>query len=138
MCTNQLELCLKFILLASCLCSCRNDHVSVLTLVTRSHCFQKSRQQADKETDSNQTTSFMKTAVNEQKLPSSFVVQDAVRNVTIKPETTRRQDDVTGRLPRYTRYTSPRMMKARARTQELTLNSHRDVPQKVCRITRLL
>lgn len=80
----------------------------------------------------------MKTAVNEQKLTSSFVVQDAVRNVTIKPETTRRQDDVTGRLPRHTRYTSPRMIKANARAQDSTLNSFRNVPQRVCSITRLL
>lgn len=99
--------------------------------------FQKSRQQSDKETDSNQNNDFTKTTLDEQKLASSFDVQDAVRNVIIKPETTRRQDDVTGRLPRYTRYTSPRMMKARAHAQDSTLNSHKNVQQKVYNVIRL-
>ncbi|KAL9963597.1 hypothetical protein ACROYT_G027120 [Oculina patagonica] len=90
----------------------------------------KSRQQNDIEADSNQNNGLTKSTLDEQKLASSFVVQDAVKNVTIKPETTRRQDDVTGRLPRYTRFISPRMMKARARAQDSTLNSNNNVQEK--------
>jgi len=93
--------------------------------------FQKSKQHGDKETDSNQTNGFAKTTLAEQKLASSFVVQDAVRNVTIKPETTKRQDDVTGRLPHYTRYASPRMMKAQTRAQVSTVSRQKNEPPKV-------
>ena len=57
-------------------------------------------------------------------------MQDAVRNVTIKPETTRRQDDVTGRLPRHTGYTSPRM----TQSENAACSSHKNTSQKV-RIT---
>ena len=103
-----------------------------LKLVPANCCFfQKSKQHGDKETESSQNIGFAKTTLAEQKVASSFVVQDAVRNVTIKPETTKRQDDVTGRLPRYTRYTSPRMMKTQARVQESTMSKQKNVPPEV-------
>ena len=78
----------------------------------------------------------MKTTLAEQKVASSFVVQDAVRNVTIKPETTKRQDEVTGRLPRYTRYTSPRM-KAQARVQDSAMSRQKNVLPEVYNLYKL-
>ena len=60
-----------------------------------------------------------------------------MRNVTIKPETTKRQDDVTGRLPRYTRYTSPRMMKAQARVQDSTMGRQKNVLSEVYNFYKL-
>ena len=79
----------------------------------------------------------MKTTLAEQKVASSFVVQDAVRNVTIKPETTKRQDEVTGRLPRYTRYTSPRMMKAQAHVQDSAMSRQKNVLPEVYNLYKL-
>lgn len=60
-----------------------------------------------------------------------------MRNVTIKPETTKRQDDVTGRLPRYTRYTSPRMMKTQARVQDSTMSRQKNVVPEVYNLFKL-
>lgn len=96
--------------------------------------FQKSRQHGDKETEASQNNGFAKTTLAEHKVASSFVVQDTVRNVTIKPETTKRQDDITVRLPHYTSYTSPRMMKAQAYVQDSTMSSQKNVPAKVSNI----
>lgn len=96
--------------------------------------FQKSRQHGDKETAASQNNSFAKTTLAEHKVASSFVVQDTVRNVTIKPETTKRQDDITVRLPHYTSYTSPRMMKAQAHVQDSTMSSQKNVSAKVSNV----
>ena len=114
--------------------SCRDYNLSFSFKLILANCcffFQKSKLHGDKETESSQNNSFAKTTLAEQKVASSFVVQDAVRNVTIKPETTKRQDDVTGRLQHYTRYTSPRMMKAQARVQDSTMSRHKNEPPKV-------
>ena len=100
--------------------------------------FQKSKQHSDKETESSQNNGFAKMTLAEQKVTSSFVVQDAVRNVTIKPETTKRQDEVTGRLPNYTRYTSPRMMKAQAHMQDSTMSRRKNEPPKVHNIYKCM
>lgn len=96
--------------------------------------FQKSRQHGDKETEASQNNGFAKTTLAEHKVASSFVVQDTVRNVTIKPETTKRQDDITVRLPHYTSYTSPRMMKAQAHVQDSTMSSQKNVSAKVSNV----
>lgn len=96
--------------------------------------FQKSRQHGDKETEASQNNGFAKTTLAEHKVASSFVVQDTVRNVTIKPETTKRQDDITVRLPHYTSYTSPRMMKAQAHVQDSTISSQKNVSAKVSNV----
>ena len=93
--------------------------------------FQKSKQHGEKETESSQNSGFGKTTLAEQKVASSFVVQDAVKNVTHKPKTTKRQDDVARGLPNYTSYTSPRMMKAQVRVQDSTVNRHKNVDPKV-------
>lgn len=96
--------------------------------------FQKSRQHGDKETEASQNNGFAKTTLAEHKVASSFVVQDTVRNVTIKPETTKRQDDITVRLPHYTSYTSPKMMKAQAHVQDSTMSSQKNVSAKVSNV----
>lgn len=96
--------------------------------------FQKSRQHGDKETEASQNNGFAKTTLAEHKVASSFVVQDTMRNVTIKPETTKRQDDITVRLPHYTSYTSPRMMKAQAHVQDSTMSSQKNVSAKVSNV----
>ena len=88
--------------------------------------FQKSRKQDGQETNLNLNSSHRATTLIEHKVSSGFVVQDAVRNVTMKPETTRRQDDVTGRLPRYT---SPRMAKSCGGNSAFT--NPRNASQKV-------
>ena len=93
--------------------------------------FQKSKQQGEQETDSSQNSGFGKSTLAEQKVASCFVVQDAVRNVTHKPKTTERQDDVARGLPHYTSYTSPRMKKTQAHVQESTVNRHKNVQPKV-------
>ncbi|XP_068734752.1 uncharacterized protein [Montipora capricornis] len=46
-----------------------------------------------------------------QKKPPTLAVKDDVSNATVKPETTRRRDDETGRLPYNATITSPRLMR---------------------------
>ena len=52
-----------------------------------------------------------------------------MRNVTIKPETTRRQDDVTGRLPRHASHSSPRMKQSWVKNS--AYSSHKSAFPKV-------
>ena len=59
----------------------------------------------------NQNKNKWETTFTGQRVASGFGVQDVIRNVTIKPETTRRQDDVTGRLP-HVSFTSSRMVQS--------------------------
>ena len=99
--------------------------------------FQKSKQQGEQETESSQNSGFGKSTLAEQKVASCFVVQDAVRNVTHKPKTTKRQDDVAARLPHYTSYTSPMMMKTQAHVQDSTVNRHKNVQPKVLYTTHI-
>ena len=119
--------------------NCRDYNLSFsLKLIPANCCFfQKSKQHGEKETESSQDNGFAKTNLAEQKVASSFVVQDAVRNVTIKPETTKRQDEVTGRLPHHTRYTSPRMMKAQARVQDSAMSRQKNVLPEVYNLYKL-
>lgn len=94
--------------------------------------------QENQETDTRQkyghrdTTSFTK-----QKMASTLVIKDVIGNVAIKPETTRRQDDVTGRLPHHTSFSSRRMMQpsganAAFRSQKNTFHEVKKTPYCFC------
>ena len=67
---------------------------------------------------------------NIQKKPPTLAVKDDVRNATVKPETTRRGDDETGRLPYNATITSPRLMQP-SRGKD-PLSSQSSAFQRVC------
>lgn len=92
---------------------------------------QKSRKQDNQEMGFNQNKSNKVTTFAGQRVASNFGIQDVIRNVTIKPETTRRQDDVTGRLP-HASFTSSRMV--RSSLGNSTIGSQNNAFQKVCNI----
>ena len=79
---------------------------------------QKSRKQENQETDSSQERSNSFRTTFQQRVASSSVTQNGIKKVPLKPETTKRQDDVT--LPHHTNYAQQKMKPS---------CSHRNLPE---------